>query len=567
MTYHNLLSTLLLAGILMGCASSQPAATTEPDPDQPTRSTAESTDTQSSSPDTTTDQPPLPSEAPQDWFHFDREERRIPGLATETAYESVLKDRSPQDTVVVAVIDSGIDIDHEDLQSTTWKNADEVPNNNKDDDGNGYVDDVNGWNFIGGSDGENVNQDTYELTRLYVRLRNRFSDVDSASVPAGEHDDFRRFQEIKKTFQQKQQKAKKELSNVQQARDAVQFSEKVLTNHLNVESLTEEAVDTLSTTDNKIAKARDILLYFYEQDLSPKDIYDYYDHLKRKVEYNYNPEFNPRSIVEDDYSDKRERVYGNNDVTGPDALHGTHVGGVIAAARNNGIGIDGVANGVRLMPVRAVPNGDERDKDVANAIRYAVNNGADVINMSFGKAYSPHKKVVDSAVQYADSMNVLMVHAAGNDGENVDSTDNYPTRNYHDGGHARLWIEVGASSWKEGSNLAAPFSNYGNETVDVFAPGRAIYSTVPENEYDHNDGTSMAAPMVSGVAALIMAYYPDLSTSQVQDIIFSTVTSYEDVYVTRPGGSDAVPFGRLSRTGGLVNAHDALKRAEELSTE
>lgn len=566
MKYLSFPTVLLCVALLVGCSSSQQSTTTTESAPTPESTTA-STDTQSTARDTSAARDPLPANAPEDWFHFDRESRRIPGLATQTAYETILKGRSPQDTVIVAIIDSGIDVDHEDLSTTTWTNSDEVPNNGLDDDDNGYVDDVNGWNFIGGPDGENVNQDTYELTRIYVNLREQFANVDSASVPVDQREQYERFQEIRQTFQQKRQQAKKELANVQKARDAVQFSEKVLSNHLNIENVTETAVDTISTNDSEVTKARDILLYFYRQDLSPDDIYDYYDHLNRRVEYNYNPDFNPRSVVEDNYTDKTERIYGNNDVTGPDALHGTHVGGVVAATRDNGIGIDGVANGVRIMSVRAVPNGDERDKDVANAIRYAVDNGADVINMSFGKSYSPHKEVVDSAVRYADSMNVLLIHAAGNDGENVDSTDNYPTRRYVDGGHAELWIEVGASSWKMESELAAPFSNYGNETVDVFAPGRAIYSTVPGNEYERNDGTSMAAPMVSGVAGLIMAYYPTLSATQVRNIILETATSYEDVEVTRPGGSEKVPFGQLSRTGAVVNAHDALKRAEEISRQ
>jgi subtilisin family serine protease len=564
-----------LALLLIGCASTEPATTPGDAPsDPPAATTTSPSDTTSASAasssrpaDTTAEGAALPSSSPEDWFHLDRDARRIPGLATRTAYETVLRDRAPRDTVVVAIIDSGIDVDHEDLSAATWTNADEVPGNDRDDDGNGYVDDVHGWNFIGGPDGENVEQDTYELTRIYVRLKEQFAGVDSAAVAAENRDEYGRYQTIQREFQQKRQKAEKELTNVQQARDAVQFSEKVLTDHLDTDSLSRAALDTISTTDSEVTRAREILKYFYRQDLSPDDVYEYYDYLKRKVEYNYNPDFNPRPIVGDNYDDKTERHYGNSDVTGPDASHGTHVGGIVGATRNNGLGIDGVANAVRIMSIRAVPNGDERDKDVANAIRYAADNGADIINMSFGKGYSPYKRVVDAAVQYADSLGVLMVHAAGNDGQDVDTTQNFPTRRYEDGGQAQHWIEVGASHWKGTSTLVAPFSNYGDETVDVFAPGRAIYSTVPGNKYERNDGTSMAAPMVSGVAALVMAYYPDLSTRQVREILLDTATSYEDVMVSRPGGSKQVPFGALSRTGGIVNAHDALKRAAELSTE
>ncbi|PSQ95042.1 MAG: peptidase S8 [Bacteroidetes bacterium SW_9_63_38] len=574
MPYPRVLLAALLALALVGCSSTSPTTTSSPTATDTTATTDTTTTTAERSdgdgtatPDTTTEASPLPATAPQDWFHRDRDSGRIPGLATRTAYETMLGGRSPQDTVTVAIIDSGIDIGHEDLTATTWTNADEVPGNNEDDDGNGYVDDVHGWNFIGGPDGKNVKADTYELTRIYVRLKNRFADVDSAAVAPSDRDAYQRYQTIRATFKRKRKKAQKELNNVQQARDAVRFAEKVLTKHLGTDSLSRAAVDTISTDDSQIRRARDILQYFYRQELSPSNIYEYYDHLKNKVEHNYNPEFDPRSIVGDDYSDKTERNYGNNGVEGPDADHGTHVGGIIAAARNNGVGIDGVASGVRIMPVRTVPNGDERDKDVANAIRYAADNGADVINMSFGKGYSPYKEVVDRAVQYADSLGVLMVHAAGNDGENVDTTANYPTRQYKNGGRAQHWIEVGASSWNADDELVAPFSNYSEETVDVFAPGGAIYSTIPNNKYERNDGTSMAAPMVSGVAALIMAYYPTLSTAEVRDAILRTATSYADTMVTRPGGSEQIPFGQLSRTGGIVNAHAALQRAAKLSSE
>jgi len=567
-TAPSLCAAALLSLALIGCSSTQPTTTPTPTDGAASESSPpDTTDTRSASTDTTAGRPDRPDEAPEDWFHLDRDRRRIPGLATRTAYTSILDGQSPRDTVVVAIIDSGIDLDHEDLQGSTWTNRDEIPNNGEDDDGNGYVDDRHGWNFIGGPDGDNVEQDTYELTRLYVKYRQRFADTDSAAVADSNRDAYRRYRTLRQTFREKRQQAQKELKNVQQARDAVRFSEKVLSAHLGVDTLSQAVVDTLSTDDPQVEKARDILLYFYRQDLSPENIYDYFDSLKRRVEYNYDPDFDPRSIVGDDYADKDERYYGNSDAEGPDPFHGTHVGGIIGAVRDNGIGIDGVADGVRIMSVRAVPNGDERDKDVANAIRYAVDNGADVINMSFGKGYSPHKEVVDAAVQHADSMGVLMVHAAGNDGANVDTTDNFPTRQYLGGGHADRWIEVGASTWDAPPDLAAPFSNYGEQTVDVFAPGRSIYSTVPNDQYEESDGTSMAAPMVSGVAALMMAYYPDLSATQVREILLETATSFADTEVTRPGGSGTVPFGTLSRTGSVVNAHEALKRADELSRQ
>jgi subtilisin family serine protease len=243
---------------------------------------------------------------------------------------------------------------------------------------------------------------------------------------------------------------------------------------------------------------------------------------------------------------------------GPDASHGTHVTGIIGAARGNGIGMDGVASSVQIMTVRTVPDGDERDKDVANAIRYAVDNGAQIINMSFGKAYSPRKALVDAAVRYADERGVLMVHAAGNDGEDLEIEASFPTRDYEDGGQAANWIEVGAADWKV-AGLAAPFSNYGSTSVDVFAPGVDILSTVPGSEFDREDGTSMAAPVVTGVAALLMAYFPDLTAADVKSILLESSVKHGDRSVPRPGTGEPVPFGTLSVTGGVVNAYEAVR--------
>ncbi|MCS3705824.1 subtilisin family serine protease [Salinibacter ruber] len=553
------LSTLVLAFLLIGCAGSRPPTTpTTSDSPAPSNSAAPDTTTQAAD-----SPPPAPSRAPQDWYHLDRVPRSGPGLDTRAAYRDVLQGRPPQDTVQVAVIDSGLDIDHEDLAAKLWTNADEIPGNDVDDDSNGYVDDVHGWNFIGGPDGKNVDQDTYELTRIYVDLQERFAGVDSARVGPDARDRYRRYQDIKRTFQKKRREARKRLAKVGKAQKAVQASVDVLKSHLGTDSLTQSAVRSVTSSRRDVRRAQQTLQYFYDQDLSPSDLKDYKNQLERQVEYNYNPDFNPRPVVGDDYADKTERRYGNNDAEGPDPGHGTHVAGIIGATRDNSIGIDGVARGVRLMSVRAVPNGDERDKDVANAIRYAVDNGADVINMSFGKSYSPHKGVVDAAVQYADSMGVLMVHAAGNDGTNVDSTDNFPSPYYADGGRAQRWIEVGASSWEGGEKLAASFSNYGAERVDVFAPGHSIYSTVPDDAYERNDGTSMAAPMVSGLAALIMAHYPSLTATDVRTIILETATPYRNRTVARPGDDETVPFGTLSDTGAVVNAHAALRRAAD----
>jgi subtilisin family serine protease len=317
-----------------------------------------------------------------------------------------------------------------------------------------------------------------------------------------------------------------------------------------------------------LGQARQIYLDLTSQGATPSVIEDGFKSLEGQLKYSLNPDYNPRTIVGDNYADPSEHRYGNADVMGQDAKHGTHVAGIIGAVRGNGVGVDGIAPAVKFMMIRTVPDGDERDKDVANAIRYAVDNGARIISMSFGKAYSPFKTAVDEAVKYADSKGVLMVHAAGNDGQDLSKKPSFPTPAYQSGGKPNLWIEVGASSWKGGDSLAASFSNYGQQQVDVFAPGVDILSTVPGNQYEKDSGTSMAAPVVSGLAALIMDYYPNLTASDVRRIILATVNNYSGQMVVRPGPAgqaEKVPFGALSITGGIVNAYNALKMAEEVS--
>jgi subtilisin family serine protease len=258
---------------------------------------------------------------------------------------------------------------------------------------------------------------------------------------------------------------------------------------------------------------------------------------------------------------------GSRDVTGPDALHGTHVAGIIGAVRDGTPEVQGIAPNVQLMAVRVVPDGDERDTDVARAIRYAVDNGAQIINMSFGKSFSPQKAAVDSAVRYATSKGVLLVHAAGNDAENNDITPSYPTSVLTDGTRVGLWLEVGASSWKGNDKLVAPFSNYGRQRVDLFAPGEDILSTAPGGGAKRESGTSMAAPVVSGVAALLMAYFPALSAADVQQLLLQTVRTFPGTQVALPGSGQMVPFANLSRTGGVIDAYAAVKRALEMETK
>lgn len=505
-------------------------------------------------------------QGPENWFNLDESTDSILGIGTERAYAELLKGREA-DPVTVAVIDGGVEVDHEDLKNVIWVNPRETPGNGKDDDKNGYIDDIYGWNFIGGKDGKQVQYDNLEITRLYRKLKPKYEFADTSRMSPGERAEYRRFLNMKETIDKKLAEARQGYENYSAFYDVLQsFAEK-----LDKQDPDREDIQRFKPTNEYEETVKKVVL----ENLSDTttSFRDFIDHVKEgveyfgpKVKYQYNVDYDPRPIVGDNYNNSGERDYGNNKVEGPDAMHGTHVAGIIGASRDNDIGIRGVAGPVRLMAVRTVPDGDERDKDVANSIRYAAENGAKVINMSFGKGYSWDKKVVDDAVKYALSKDVLFVHAAGNDAKDVDKETNYPSPYFSDSTRTKAWIEVGATTWKGGDELIADFSNYGKERVDLFAPGYEIYSTTPGSAYKNLSGTSMAAPVVSGVAALIRAYYPELSATEVKEVIMESVTPI-NWEVIKPGNGARVKMTELCISGGVINAYQALLVAEQKMTE
>jgi subtilisin family serine protease len=501
------------------------------------------------------------SEAPRNWQLLDETADHVPGISVERAYRELLAGKTPKQTVLVAIIDNGVDTSHVDLRANLWVNPKEVSGNKKDDDNNGYVDDVHGWNFIGGRDGEDVHFDTFEVTREYARCHNQPA---ASGEPAITDQSY--CQKVEADYNKQKADIERNVQTYHQIRDVMQQILPVLTKAVAPDTLSADRVRALKPTTPQMTQMRQIYLELASEGATPSVIEDGLKSLEGQLKYALNPAYNPRTIVGDNYTDVSERHYGNADVMGQDPKHGTHVAGIIGAVRGNGVGVDGIAAAVKFMMIRTVPDGDERDKDVANAIRYAVDNGAQIISMSFGKAYSPFKAAVDDAVKYADAHSVLMVHAAGNDGADLGKARNFPNPVYLGGGRPRNWIEVGASSWKGGDKLAAPFSNYGQQQVDVFAPGVDILSTVPGNMYERDSGTSMAAPVVSGLAALILDFYPSLTSADLKNIIMASVTK-TDQSVSRPGSEDkdSVSFQSLSVTGGIVNAYNALKMAEQVS--
>lgn len=555
---------------------------------------------------------------PPNWFNLDLLNDGYFGISTEKAYKELLKDKAPKKQVIVAVIDGGIQPDHEDLKDIMWVNEKEIPGNGIDDDKNGYIDDVNGWNFIGSKKG-NLQYDNLELIRIYRKYHDKYrSTIRTTVLDSTEKEEFALYTKATSEFGKRYDDAHRTfrvLSVINKVLDSVATSNNVeIPSYQQVEAYVpdneeEEQVKKIirSGTKDKGFEA------FYEE---IKDGYEQYDVMLR---YNLNPKYDMRAeLVGDNYDDAFERFYGNNNVEGPNADHGSHVAGIIGANRNNAIGINGVSNNIKIMAIRVVPEGDERDKDVANGIRYAVDNGAKVINMSFGKGFKWNKLAVDSAVKYAESKGVLLVHAAGNDNSDNDVVNNYPNKFYESpeakayektrkvdllkmivpvpnqnrmGGqvpgnmrgsssavikplpidtakfnlpHASNWIEVGASAYANDADLKASFSNYGKYTVDVFAPGFMINSTIPDNKYKEFDGTSMAAPVVSGLAGLILSYYPELKPHQVREIIMRSVAKVDRKvkHTNSRNESARVSFTELCVSGGIVNAYNALKLAE-----
>jgi subtilisin family serine protease len=502
------------------------------------------------------------AEAPRNWQLLDEGIDHIPGISSERAMNELLANKTPKKRVLVAIIDNGIDTSHVDLKANLWVNPKEKPGNGVDDDHNGFVDDMHGWNFIGGRDGQDVHFDTFEVTREYARCHGG-----AAASGAPKLTDEARCAKVDSAYLKQRNEIQSSVTNYQGALDVLHQITPLLKAAVAPDTLSLTRVKALSPSSPQLSQARQIYLQLAGEGATETVLSDGLKSLEGQLKNGLNTDFNSRTIVGDDYPDWHQHNYGNPDVMGQDAKHGTHVAGIIGAVRGNGIGIDGIAPSVTFMMIRTVPDGDERDKDVANAIRYAVDNGAQIISMSFGKAFSPYKAAVDDAVKYADAHGVLMVHAAGNDGADLSKAPNFPNPTYLDGGHPNLWIEVGASSWKGGDKLAAEFSNYGQNQVDLFAPGVDILSTVPGNEYERDSGTSMAAPVVTGVAALVMSYYPNLGAADIRKILLASTAKYPTQIVLRPGqdSKDQVPFGTLSVTGGIVNAYNAVRMADDVA--
>jgi len=483
----------------------------------------------------------------KNWGHLDLVKDTIPGMSVDKAYAEIIKNKKGK-KVIVAVIDSGIDIDHEDLRNVLWTNEDEIQNNGKDDDNNGYIDDVHGWNFLG---------DAYDEQLEYVRIL-ASGDTSNPSYEAA-----------KAKYEEDYQLWLGRKTQYDQFAQAINGADETLTKHLGKSDYTIDEINAIKTEDQALSQAIQIANQMNSNGLSlaeaKKEINNGLESINERLNFNLNKNFSGRTTG-DDINDFSEIGYGNGNVkpVKKSESHGTHVAGIIAAERNNGKGANGVANNVEIMSLRAVPNGDEYDKDVALAIRYAVDNGAKVINGSFGKSFSPHADKVREAIKYASDNDVIFVHAAGNSSENVDVAPNFPDDNVDFVEISNTYIRVGSLTSKYGSKIVSGFSNYGKKNVDVFAPGSDIYSTTPENEYEPNSGTSMASPAVAGVAALVRSYYPKLSAAQVKQVILESGLPLTTKVVVGGDASNVKSFSDISKSGRIVNAYNALIMASKL---
>ena len=487
---------------------------------------------------------PLAEKDLQRWSHLDLVKDTVPGMSVDKAYKELIKGKKGV-KVIVGIVDSGVDVNHEDLKAVIWTNKKEIPGNGIDDDNNGYIDDIHGWNFLGESNNEQL-----EMTRIVKK---------GPGTPDYERAKEKLEEEIKGIQPQKQQL------------DFILNAEKTLATHLKKSDFTLEEVKAIQTEDTGLNQAKTMFSQILSTSTKAefdKQIEGFKDYVFGQLNYNLNVEFDGRSIVGDNPNDINDTKYGNNNVIGPDpkeAKHGTHVAGIVAQVRGNGKGGDGVTNNAEIMAVRAVPNGDEYDKDIALGIRYAVDNGAKVINGSFGKYFSQNKEWVIDAIKYAASKDVLIVIAAGNDSQDLDVTNKYPNDTY-DGSpeYANNMLMIGALTPNYGTKMVAGFSNYGKNNVDIYAPGEKIYATTPLNTYEYLQGTSMASPNAAGVATLIRSYYPKLTAVQVKQIMMESGTPLKNT-VTVGEDKHKANFADVSKSGRIVNAYNALILAEIMS--
>ena len=512
---------------------------------------------------------PLTEDQLKHWGAMDLVTDTVPGMSVDKAYKELIKKRKGI-PVIVGVIDSGTDIEHEDLKNVLWTNPGEISGNGIDDDKNGFIDDVHGWNFLGDILGENM-----EFVRIIRRLEPKYKGKDESSISAADRKEFELYEKAKAEFEKEYAETMGNKTRYSSMLSQLKPAHEAMVQKLGKEDYTLEDLEAIenpsAAEQQQIAMLGQMLSIAGSVPEVLEQMQGGVDYFSGRMDSHFNMTKDFRGILGDDPDDITDNIYGNNNVLSADPTrdnvkHGTHVSGIIGAERNNGIGMDGVANNVQIMTVRAVPDGDEYDKDVAVAIRYAVDNGAKILNTSFGKYYSPHSQWVYDAIKYAADHDVLIVNAAGNDGLDLDTVNVYPNDQFDNGSEiSDTFLTVGALNFEYGENMVANFSNYGKTNVDVFAPGVKIWATTPLNTYEFLGGTSMAAPGVAGVAAMIRSYYPKLSAAQVKQILMESGISPNIEVILGGDPSNTDMFPNISKSGKIVNMYNALIMADKMS--
>lgn len=505
---------------------------------------------------------------PKDWHHLCFDTDEVMGACIEKAYE---KFGEPKHEVVVAVIDSGVDLNHNDLQGKAWINRDEIPNNGIDDDGNGYIDDIFGWNFLGSSMVSakvsiSLNSDSQKITPTAEEFHLLYETLSLTRVVKNLMKKEELNEEQKNTLKEFKRVSVSQTAlgkrNIQELKQKIQLYEEsqAVLKLAGLESITLETLEKFEPKNEKESLAQKRMTLMLLQKVQLHDLKNRFFYYNALANYAYNLNNDERArIVGDDPDNTSERSYGNNDVLGHYSYHGTHVAGIIASKRDKTSSVKGIASNAKIMALKVVPVGDERDKDIANAIYYAVDNGAKIINMSFGKSYSRHRNIVEEAILYAQKHDVLLVAAAGNESENVDLTPFYPSSIFMDNSRAKNYLTIGANTHRNDFGLAASFSNFGKNRVDLFAPGQNISSLYPDNNYQEASGTSMAAPVVAGIAAVILGHHPHLGAAELAQLLQTSSTDLSDQEI-RKFGVGSAKFGELSRSGGVVNLFKALQK-------
>lgn len=523
------------------------------------------------------------SQSALNWHWKDLTADSVHGISLQQAYKALATLPNKPAQVIVAVLDGGIDTNHIALKNLFWVNKKEIPNNKIDDDRNGYVDDINGWNFLGGKDGRNLDKASDEKSRIYHKYKSLYEGkvVDTNSLNKIQKKQYLTWSKTAQEVEFSENDADN-LSYIKMATNAIKKLGATIIKELNDSNFTAEQLEPFQpigrvTLDAKMAYLRTVVILGVDKEAPYKEVIQDLDEYiagkeKAAISKIQAPAPVREEIIKDNYFSFSDKYYGNNDITGPNAKHGTHVAGLVASIPDSNWLVQPYYPAIKIMGLRIVPDGDEYDKDVALGIRYAVDNGAKIINMSFGKSYSPEQAWVDSAIRYAAQKDVLIIHSAGNEYYDLNQKEVFPTPYssiFND--TAKNMLTIGATSDPNISgSLLTDFSNYGSKIVDVLAPGDKIYSTIPGvNNYGYLRGTSMASPIVSHIAAMIRSYFPTLTAIQVKEILLQSArnTADDTIAYEVPQHEESKTLNEMSKIGGIVNAANALELAKKYSTQ